>query len=64
MACIVMQMPWLDYYSFYSLRHFMTDLRCGAHCVCKFASIGFRLWQIVEKMIARTVLNTIQLLPS
>lgn len=60
MARIVMQMPWLDYYSFYSLRHFMTDLRCGAHCVY---NINIHLVLIVayrRKAITRAILSTIQ----
>ena len=60
MARIVMQMPWLDYYSFYSLRHFMTDLRCGTHCVY---NINIHLVLIVayrRKAITRAILSTIQ----
>lgn len=60
MARIVMQMPWLDYYSFYSLRHFLTDLRGGAHCVY---NINIHLVLVVayrRKAITRAILSTIQ----
>ena len=60
MARQIMRMPRFDYNSFYSLRHLMTDLRHGAHCVY---SINIHLVLVVayrRKAISRTILSTIQ----
>ena len=60
MARIVMRMPGFDHNSFDSLRHFLTDLHKGAHCLY---NINIHLVLVVayrRKAITRAILNTIQ----